>query len=363
MKSLLISFAFFLAFLNILPLVNGLYYNTWDCCKDPVCSGTATACPSLTSQTPCQRQQDCSWTVISTSCTGTNTFNCAQYTTSTNCNADYRCYWKVGRFVDNPGCAARGCVIWNNNQASCQGTPGCVWNVNYACTGTVTACSSLPSSCINSLGYVQQGCSALPARCEDEGCSKTVTYKSQCTVDQCTVGICRPECGCGCNNNSICDSTETQDKCNADCYTTVSISPNIAAVPGQEVVLTISFNDSRYVAGHIAKYSLTIDGIAWNAENGCNIAGVNVTPTAHQMRYACGWEGKGSDKHCLSTSVNGSLQIETKCNLPYNLVGTTHSLIATPTFYSEETILTGASVTFTTQQKFDLFEWILSFFR
>jgi len=233
MKSLLISFAFFLAFLNILPLVNGLYYNTWDCC-----SGT---------------------------------------------------------------------------------------------------------TCVN------------------EGCSKTVSYASQCTVDQCTVGICRPECGCGCNNNSICDSTETQDKCNADCYTTVSISPNIAAVPGQEVILTISFNDSRYVAGHIAKYSLTIDGIAWNADNGCNIAEVNVTPTANGINTACTWQGLTKD--CSSTSVNGSLKVTTKCNLPYNMTGATHSLVATPTFYSQETILSGASVKFTTQQKFDLFEWILSFFR
>jgi len=37
MKSLLISFAFFLAFLNILPLVNGSYYNTWNCCSGTTC--------------------------------------------------------------------------------------------------------------------------------------------------------------------------------------------------------------------------------------------------------------------------------------------------------------------------------------
>jgi len=37
MRSLLILFAFFLAFLNILPLVNGAYYNTWDCCSGTTC--------------------------------------------------------------------------------------------------------------------------------------------------------------------------------------------------------------------------------------------------------------------------------------------------------------------------------------
>jgi len=158
-----------------------------------------------------------------------------------------------------------------------------------------------------------------------------------------------------------CESAETQASCPNDCYTTVSISPNVAAIAGQEVALTIVFNDSRYVAGHNAKYSLTIDGIAWNAENGCNIAGVNVTPTADGVGTACIWQGLVKD--CTSTSVNGYLKVVTKCNLPNNLPPTSHSLIATPTFYSEETILTGASVKFTIQQKFDFFEWIFSFFR
>jgi hypothetical protein len=124
----------------------------------------------------------------------------------------------------------------------------------------------------------------------------------------------------------------------------------VAAVPGQEVILTISFSDSRYTTGRKASYTLTIDGIVWDANNGCDIASVNITPTAHGMMTQCSWQGFGSDKHCFSTSVDGFLKIETKCNLPFNLGGASHILQATPTFYSIPTTLNEASAQFTTRK-------------
>jgi hypothetical protein len=208
--------------------------------------------------------------------------------------------------------------------------------------------------------------------CISEGCSQLVVYSSLCIADQCTVGTCRPECGCittttttvppSCGIPGRCEPGENQTSCPNDCYTTVFISPNVAVVPGQNVTLEIAFNDSRYLAGHNAKYSLTVDGIVWNANNGCNIASVNVTPITNGIGTTCTWQGMPT-KQCTSTSVDGYLKVTTICNLPYNLQPTTHSLIATPAFYSQETILSEASTKFTTQQKFDFFEWIFSFFR
>jgi hypothetical protein len=113
--------------------------------------------------------------------------------------------------------------------------------------------------------------------------------------------------------------------------------------------LEIAFNDSHYAAGHPASYTLTIDEIVWNASNGCDIAGVNVTPTADGIGTACTWQGMPT-KQCTSTSVNGSLKVTTKCSLPSNLLSTFHLLVATPTFYSTPTTLNEGDITFTTRK-------------
>jgi len=144
------------------------------------------------------------------------------------------------------------------------------------------------------------------------------------------------------------DANENQDKCPSDCKTLVSISPNAGAFPGQEVTISIAFNDSRYAAGHITNYALTIDGKAWNATNGCAIAGVNVTPPANGINALCTWKGLVAE--CTSTSVNGYLKVITKCFLPLDLEPTTHMLMATPTFYSEATTLAQGSTQFTTNE-------------
>jgi len=124
----------------------------------------------------------------------------------------------------------------------------------------------------------------------------------------------------------------------------VSINPNANALAGQQVTLTIAFNDSRYSAGHSSTYQLTIDGITWDSTNGCSIAGVKVNPVANGINTPCTWAGLTND--CTSYSVNGYLQVITKCNLPQNLVVQTHILSVTPTIYSNPTQLNPASTTF-----------------
>jgi hypothetical protein len=131
----------------------------------------------------------------------------------------------------------------------------------------------------------------------------------------------------------------------------------------QQVALTIAFNDSRYLAGHNAYFNLTIDGVAWNSANGCGIGGVNVTPVANGINTACTWQGLAAP--CTSTSVNGYLQVTTQCNLPFQLAGTTHILVATPTFYSGAQILKAGTTQFTTAGTShplqDFLGWIASF--
>jgi len=51
-------------------------------------------------------------------------------------------------------------------------------------------------STANSQYYNTWDC-CIGYNCVDEGCSQWVDYGWQCIVDQCTVGTCRPECGCG----------------------------------------------------------------------------------------------------------------------------------------------------------------------
>ncbi len=79
------------------------------------------------------------------------------------------------------------------------------------------------------------------------------------------------------NRNGKCEAGETQLTCPTDCYTTVSMSPSQVS-SGQEVNLTIAYNDSRHIRGYGASFGLAIDGSKWDSTNGCGLAGSKINP-------------------------------------------------------------------------------------
>jgi hypothetical protein len=143
----------------------------------------------------------------------------------------------------------------------------------------------------------------------------------------------------GCNNNTKCEfsRSETQDNCPQDCYTKVYITPS-STYPGQEVIIKVYFNDSRFDATKDAKIRLEIDGSYWN-DSYCPI---NEKRWKNDMNCGgSGWSCK--DNKCSGTyngkSVNitrlpGYGSIEAVCVIPRDTGFGTHKLKATPTIYS-----------------------------
>ena len=117
----------------------------------------------------------------------------------------------------------------------------------------------------------------------------------------------------GCTENGKCESGETQENCPADCKTVVSMNPNVDLTPGQQAIVIVAFNDSRYVAGKQVSYRLVLDdSIVWDSTNGCPLGdNTKVTP---------------------DVSLEGYAKITRTCNVPSLSVGS-HKLEATPTIY------------------------------
>ena len=174
-----------------------------------------------------------------------------------------------------------------------------------------------------------------------------------------------------CTHNNVCqltsgsygdDADENQARCPSDCKTTVSLIPQQSS-PNQQVTITIAFNDSRYATGGKTSYTLLIDNsIVWDSSNGCNIAGVQVTPPSNQYNAACTWQG--ITWPCTSTSVNGYLSITTNCRMPDVQPGS-HTLKVTPTIYSKPKQLNAITASFVVKPDqytiSTLFKMIISF--
>ena len=139
------------------------------------------------------------------------------------------------------------------------------------------------------------------------------------------------------------DADENQVRCAVDCYTAVLLAPKESS-PNQDVTIAVAFNDSRYVAGGNASYSLLIDNKVWDASNGCKIANVKVFPPKNQYNAACSWQGLSEP--CTSTSVNGYLYVTTQCRMPSNISPGLHTLQITPTIFSKPLKLNPMSTSF-----------------
>jgi len=154
-----------------------------------------------------------------------------------------------------------------------------------------------------------------------------------------------------CDNNTVCDPKETQENCPEDCKTFASIYPTYV-YPGQQVTITIYFNDSRFnvsKSDYDVKFDLFISNIPWNSTNGCDIGGKKLRS---EMSCGCGMGGcsgqhghHGSSEYWV-TLVNGYAKINATCKIPQNIPMGPHTLKVIPVIYSSPTILTPAETVF-----------------
>jgi hypothetical protein len=152
-----------------------------------------------------------------------------------------------------------------------------------------------------------------------------------------------------CDYDGICDLGETQ-VC-SDCKTFVSIYPTYT-YPGQEVVVTIYFYDSRFdvdKSDYDVKFDLFISGIPWNSTNGCDIGGKKFRA---DMSCGCG-TGGCKDKHGYYSNseysvdfTDGYAKVVVTCKIPTTISFGTHTLKAVPVIYSSPTILVPGEITF-----------------
>jgi hypothetical protein len=148
-----------------------------------------------------------------------------------------------------------------------------------------------------------------------------------------------------CNNNGICEVYalnigENQTGCSHDCYTVAYFTPYQNLLPGQEVAITVYFNDSRWDSSRDASLNLTIDGKEWTE---CQV---------HNKKWtALGWQHQNSwsssDGKIRITSQLGYAKLETNCTLPTWLGSGSHLFVAMPTIYSKPTVLAPATARFT----------------
>jgi hypothetical protein len=148
-----------------------------------------------------------------------------------------------------------------------------------------------------------------------------------------------------CNNNGICEVYalnigENQTGCSHDCYTVAYFTPSQNLLPGQEVAITVYFNDSRWDSSRDASLNLTIDGKEWT---NCQV---------HNKKWtSLGWQHQNSwsssDGKIRVTSQLGYAKLETNCSLPTWLGSGSHQFVAIPTIYSEPTVLAPATARFT----------------
>lgn len=259
------------------------------------CIGTATACPSIPSQSSCQQQQGCAWLAVG-SCGGTAdcSYSDPGSCTSHGCSWHTRC--KMGDCFEYCSGTPKPCSSYSD-QNSCQGASSCSWP--FVCQGNVAPCSSFDHTCTNSVNTIQQGC-------------KTGNYDL-------------------CGGNTI-----------------VTVSPNYVSA-GQDVIVTVNVSDSRYSIDHTMELNLTIDGVPWT---GCNIAYINLTKPGTYGTTNCVNCRDWDQGTVYTVSQVGNFSIQTHCTIPQGLIGGTHVVQVIPTTYSQPTTLNSGHAQLTVQNQF-----------
>jgi hypothetical protein len=152
-----------------------------------------------------------------------------------------------------------------------------------------------------------------------------------------------------CNNNGICEVYalnigENQTGCPGDCKTVAYFTPSWNVLPGQEVAITVYFNDSRWDSTRDASLNLTIDGKEWT---NCQVQNKKWKADIGWPGVNGVWSGTYGGKPVRITSYLGYAKLETNCTLPTWLTSGTHYFVATPTLYSKPVTLTPATSKFT----------------
>jgi hypothetical protein len=152
-----------------------------------------------------------------------------------------------------------------------------------------------------------------------------------------------------CNNNGVCESNEIQP-C-SDCKTVVSIYPTYT-YPGQQVTITVYFNDSRFDVDKIdydVRIDLFISNIPWNSTNGCDIGGKKFRAEINCGCGVGGCTGKhgyyGSSEYWVDF-VDGYAKVTATCKIPTTISIGSHTFRAIPVIYSSPIALASGEISF-----------------
>ncbi|MHA1287940.1 MAG: OmpL47-type beta-barrel domain-containing protein, partial [Candidatus Thorarchaeota archaeon] len=142
------------------------------------CSGTVTACSSLSSESTCSTQLGCSWDPAD--CYGTCT-DCTSMSDSSSCSNQLGCSWDPADCYGSP----TACTSFSS-ESTCINQSGCSWDP-ADCYGTCTSCSSFANgtSCSNQLGcsWDSANCYGAATPCSNYSDSSSCTAQDGCNWD------------------------------------------------------------------------------------------------------------------------------------------------------------------------------------
>ena len=236
-----------------------------------------------------------------------------------------------------------------------------------ACSGTLSVSLTGSGTCTVTASLAASNCDSKSWQIRDDGnikCSGTVSggsYSYTCPSWQVNAGAegttytyklyiggnlmdsKSATCSPGCSINNICEVNLGENQANCpDCKTVAYFTPSQNLLPGQQVAITVYFNDSRWHSDRDASINLTIDGIPWS-QSDCPVQNSNWTTLGWQHQDT--WSGTYGGKPVRITSYLGYAKLEANCSIPA-LTSGTHYFKARPTIYSEPTELTEAVAVF-----------------
>ncbi|MEM5854848.1 MAG: hypothetical protein QW472_00810 [Candidatus Aenigmatarchaeota archaeon] len=157
-----------------------------------------------------------------------------------------------------------------------------------------------------------------------------------------------------CNNNAICEKGETQENCPEDCRTVVNLTSPV--YPGQDVIVKVYFNDSRFNQSVDVKVDLFVGGKFWDTTL-CPVNGKKWGEELNCRMEIC--YGNVGGKSFRIVRSEGYGRIEAVCKIP-SLKAGKYNLVAIPTLYSIPIPLKQSSVEFSVKSY--IHDWCENYF-